>query len=340
MRPDLKHGRFSEYEEQLIVHLHATLGSRWSLIAAQLPGRTDNDVKNYWNSRLKRKLCEMGIDPITHKPISQLLADLAGSEALLQGGEVAEAALGCFKDDMLDILIRQRSEGSDIDQSAGTHELTTRQPPLMFAASRSCVLQSDPVGANVRSTITNDRHNSTFTSRNFEWAVVDDNNYSLAKSTQTNEVQQYGEVMNSREGSNSQNLAVPSCRLFPQDTASEGSKFSTTACNLSSLESPILVNAPTTVTNLLCDPLAVSWSCHIQDMQRESITGCVSGIQDLAGRVTVLGSSSLPSPCHSDHSSTTSGITSLVNGDVEGLETVFSSDVFLWDFPELSCILS
>lgn len=130
----------------------------------------------------------MGIDPITHKPISQLLADLAGSEALLQGGEVAEAALGCFKDDMLDILIRQRSEGSDIDQSAGTHELTTRQPPLMFAASRSCVLQSDPVGANVRSTITNDRHNSTFTSRNFEWAVVDDNNYSLAKSTQTNEV--------------------------------------------------------------------------------------------------------------------------------------------------------
>lgn len=128
------------------------------------------------------------------------------------------------------------------------------------------------------------------------------------------------------------------CDSAQCDTA--GSKFSTTACNLSSLESPILVNAPTTVTNLLCDPLAVSWSCHIQDMQRESITGCVSGIQDLAGRVTVLGSSSLPSPCHSDHSSTTSGITSLVNGDVEGLETVFSSDVFLWDFPELSCILS
>lgn len=83
---------------------------RWSLIAAQLPGRTDNDVKNYWNTRLKKKLCEMGIDPITHKPISQLLADLAGSIALPKGGEIAEAALGCFKDDMLNVLMRKRPD--------------------------------------------------------------------------------------------------------------------------------------------------------------------------------------------------------------------------------------
>lgn len=32
------------------------MGSRWSLIASQLPGRTDNDVKNYWNTKLKRKI--------------------------------------------------------------------------------------------------------------------------------------------------------------------------------------------------------------------------------------------------------------------------------------------
>ncbi|CAK9860571.1 unnamed protein product [Sphagnum jensenii] len=56
LRPDLKHGRFTDHEEKLIVNLHAALGSRWSLIAAQLPGRTDNDVKNYWNTRLKKKL--------------------------------------------------------------------------------------------------------------------------------------------------------------------------------------------------------------------------------------------------------------------------------------------
>lgn len=54
----------------------------------------------------------------------------------------------------------------------------------------------------------------------------------------------------------------------------------------------------------------------------------------------VFGLSSLFSLCYSDYSSIISGIISLVNGDVEGFEIVFSFDVFLWDFLELSCILS
>lgn len=48
---------------------------RWSLIAKQLPGRTDNDVKNYWNTKLKKKLVNMGIDPLTHKPFAQVFAE-------------------------------------------------------------------------------------------------------------------------------------------------------------------------------------------------------------------------------------------------------------------------
>ena len=42
---------------------------RWSKIAAQLPGRTDNEIKNYWNTHIKKKLKRMGIDPVTHRPI-------------------------------------------------------------------------------------------------------------------------------------------------------------------------------------------------------------------------------------------------------------------------------
>ncbi|KAL9663952.1 hypothetical protein QQ045_019346 [Rhodiola kirilowii] len=67
LRPDLKRGNFAEDEEDLIIKLHALLGNRWSLIAGRLPGRTDNEVKNYWNSHLRRKLINMGIDPKNHK---------------------------------------------------------------------------------------------------------------------------------------------------------------------------------------------------------------------------------------------------------------------------------
>ncbi|XVF72858.1 hypothetical protein PTKIN_Ptkin12aG0154600 [Pterospermum kingtungense] len=72
LRPDLKRGTFSQEEENLIIELHAVLGNRWSQIAAQLPGRTDNEIKNLWNSCLKKKLRQRGIDPVTHKPLSEV----------------------------------------------------------------------------------------------------------------------------------------------------------------------------------------------------------------------------------------------------------------------------
>ncbi|CAH9138207.1 unnamed protein product [Cuscuta epithymum] len=63
LRPNIKHGEFTNDEDRIICSLYATIGSRWSIIAGQLPGRTDNDIKNYWNTKLKKKLMSMMLLP-------------------------------------------------------------------------------------------------------------------------------------------------------------------------------------------------------------------------------------------------------------------------------------
>ncbi|KAE8716211.1 Transcription factor MYB39 [Hibiscus syriacus] len=68
LRPDIKRGRFSFEEEETIIQLHSILGNKWSAIAARLPGRTDNEIKNYWNTHIRKRLLRNGIDPVTHAP--------------------------------------------------------------------------------------------------------------------------------------------------------------------------------------------------------------------------------------------------------------------------------
>lgn len=151
-------------------------------------------MKNYWNTRLKKKLCEMGIDPITHKPISQLLADLAGSMALPKGGEIAEAALGCFKDDMLNVLMRKRPdwqlEGSNGTMPNITHGFSVgRQSWDMVAGPRSCVSQPRSVISTAYNTNVNDQCSPRMTNQNLQVdAVVQKIKYSLSRAVQTNEV--------------------------------------------------------------------------------------------------------------------------------------------------------
>nr|AAY51377.1 PH4 [Petunia x hybrida]QUE39306.1 MYB transcription factor [Petunia secreta]QUE39308.1 MYB transcription factor [Petunia axillaris]BAP28594.1 PH4 [Petunia x hybrida] len=69
LRPSVKRGHIAPDEEDLILRLHRLLGNRWSLIAGRIPGRTDNEIKNYWNTHLSKKLISHGIDPRTHKPL-------------------------------------------------------------------------------------------------------------------------------------------------------------------------------------------------------------------------------------------------------------------------------
>ncbi|CAK9136779.1 unnamed protein product [Ilex paraguariensis] len=62
LRPDIKLGPLSPEEQNTIVQLQGMLGNKWAAIASHLPGRTDNEIKNFWNSHLKKQLFNKGLN--------------------------------------------------------------------------------------------------------------------------------------------------------------------------------------------------------------------------------------------------------------------------------------
>ncbi|KAK3139220.1 hypothetical protein QOZ80_5AG0379750 [Eleusine coracana subsp. coracana] len=83
LRPGIRRGNFTPHEEGIIVHLQSLLGNRWAAIASYLPQRTDNDIKNYWNTHLKKKLKKhQAIGAIFAPPPPPPSSDLSSSTTL------------------------------------------------------------------------------------------------------------------------------------------------------------------------------------------------------------------------------------------------------------------
>ncbi|XP_076900277.1 transcription factor MYB106-like [Bidens hawaiensis] len=133
LRPDIKRGKFSLEEERTIIQLHALLGNRWSTIAAHLPKRTDNEIKNHWNSHIKKRMTKMGIDPMTHKPKSgtQLLGSNLNHMAQWEAARLEAEAR----------LVQKPKTNSTYfnDSTSSIHDLYKKTPTNMSASYLPCL---------------------------------------------------------------------------------------------------------------------------------------------------------------------------------------------------------
>ncbi|KAJ8761735.1 hypothetical protein K2173_004544 [Erythroxylum novogranatense] len=87
LRPGVKRGNFTKEEVQTITQMHQTLGNRWSTIASKLPGRTDNEVKNYWHTHLSKRLKNATVEATILQGLTTSITEPKGAKNSKENGD-------------------------------------------------------------------------------------------------------------------------------------------------------------------------------------------------------------------------------------------------------------
>ncbi|OMP03411.1 hypothetical protein CCACVL1_02431 [Corchorus capsularis] len=127
LRPGIKRGNITKEEEEIIAKLHKLMGNRWAAIAAKLPQRTDNEIKNYFNTRMRNRKSEgfpvaesknqkndfqeSSMEESSSNPIQYHLSDSQYCQAMVSVKEEEKFHInvGSFETDQVPV------EGSNID---------------------------------------------------------------------------------------------------------------------------------------------------------------------------------------------------------------------------------
>ncbi|MBA0850156.1 hypothetical protein Goshw_026041 [Gossypium schwendimanii] len=145
LKPDIKRGNLTPQEQLLILELHSKWGNRWSKIAQHLPGRTDNEIKNYWRTRVQKQARQLNIE--------------SNSQRFLD-------AVRCFWMPRLVQKVEQASPSSSSSSSSSYLKEMCTQSSVPSQLSSCCTVPSFPTFSPLANKTTDISNSSSVTSQN------------------------------------------------------------------------------------------------------------------------------------------------------------------------------